>query len=50
MVEGGINHVRENYNFDDFSNTWVELMENVHNENGSWETRKNYSPWECIEI
>ena len=43
-------HVEENYNFDKFRNTWVELMLNVHEKHGSWDTRKNYKPWSITEI
>lgn len=50
MVSGGLKHVKENYSFESFENQWVELMQKLHEENGSWETRKNYKSWECIEI
>ena len=46
----GAAHVDKNYNFDDFKNKWIELMDKVVKERGSWETRKNYSPWEIKEI
>ena len=46
----GADHVDKNYNFDDFKNKWIELMDKVVKERGSWETRKNYSPWEIKEI
>ena len=36
----GRKHVEENYNFDNFRSTWVEYMLNVHETEGSWETRK----------
>jgi len=38
----GQEHVRANYNFENFNNQWVELMTDVHENHGSWETRKNY--------
>ena len=46
----GAAHVDKNYNFDDFKSKWIELMDKVVKERGSWETRKNYSPWEIKEI
>ncbi len=39
----GRNHVLSNYNFENFNNKWVELMTKIHEEEGSWETRKGYS-------
>ena len=39
----GLNHTRKNYNFNTFKEKWVELMLDVHEKNGSWETRKEYS-------
>ena len=40
MSAAGINHVKENYNFEDYENNWVELIDTCIEENGSWETRK----------
>lgn len=39
----GQQHVNKNYNFTDFKKTWVDLMTNIHEKYGSWETRKNYN-------
>ena len=50
MCLGGINHVRTNYNFANFEKQWVDLMTNLHKECGSWEERRNYASWECINI
>lgn len=46
----GRKHVDKNYSFDTFNKSWVDLMLSVHERYGSWETRKNYEPWEMIEI
>ena len=46
----GMEHVRKNYNFEDFQNRWVELMDKVAEERGSWGTRKGYNVWEMKEI
>tara|TARA_R110002110_G_scaffold126866_4_gene305559 strand:- start:23873 stop:25138 length:1266 start_codon:yes stop_codon:yes gene_type:complete len=39
----GREHVIKNYNFDDFNSSWVDFMEKVHEECGSWNTRKKYN-------
>ena len=46
----GREHVLKNYNFENFNKTWVELMTNIHEKCGSWETRKGYKPWEIVEL
>ena len=38
----GREHVLKNYNFKDFKERWVSLMLEIHEEHGSWETRKKY--------
>jgi len=39
----GRQHVLDNYNFTNFTKTWVDYMVNVHEVEGSWDTRKNYN-------
>ena len=39
----GRQHVLQNYNFDNFKKQWIELMEKVINESGSWDSRQNYN-------
>ena len=39
----GRKHVEQNYNFTDFNERWVSTMLKIHEEGGSWETRKNYN-------
>ena len=46
----GAEYVRKNYNFEQFNERWINLMLKVHEEQGSWENRKNYQAWECIEL
>ena len=43
LGDNGRKHILENYNFETFNKKWVELMLDVYERNGSWETRKNYS-------
>ena len=38
----GRKHVETNYNFENFAQTWVDVMTKIHEECGSWENRKNY--------
>lgn len=46
----GRQHVMDNYNFETFNKSWVDLMTKTYEKHGSWENRKHYSPWECIEL
>ena len=43
-------HVQKNYNFKEFENTWVNFMTQIHEEAGSWGSRKNYIPWKVETI
>jgi glycosyltransferase involved in cell wall biosynthesis len=49
----GREYTLSNYNFQAFNERWVSLMEEVHEDLGSWnhpEGRKNYQGWEHIEL
>jgi Tfp pilus assembly PilM family ATPase len=50
MAQLGIEHVRKNYNFDLFRQRWIDLIDDVTERLGSWETRQGYKPWEIREI
>ena len=50
MGMGGRKHVEENYNFQTFKNTWVSFMDEIHEREGSWETRKNYKGIRFAEV
>tara|TARA_Y100000593_G_scaffold93747_1_gene189865 strand:- start:2210 stop:3475 length:1266 start_codon:yes stop_codon:yes gene_type:complete len=39
----GREHVQKNYNFENFNKQWVDLMLKIYEDEGSWDTRKNYS-------
>lgn len=43
-------HVEKNYNFKTLSNKWPMLLEEVHKEMGSWESRNGYQRWHLMEI
>ena len=43
----------KNFNFQQFNHRWVQLMEEIHEDFGSWnhvEGRKNYKGWEHAEL
>jgi len=46
----GRNHVLTNYNYKNFEEQWVDLMDNVYENCGSWEDRKNYNSWKFAEV
>ena len=50
MGKLGREHVMKNYNFDNFNQTWVDLLTKIHEEEGSWETRKYSKRWTLKEI
>ena len=46
----GRQHVKENYNFETFNKTWVDVLTTLHEEEGSWETRRVRKQWTLEEI
>jgi len=46
----GREHVLKNFNFDNFNESWVKLLLDVHEKYGSWENRKNHKNWRCEEL
>jgi glycosyltransferase involved in cell wall biosynthesis len=50
MGTNGREHVMKNYNFDTFNKRWVDLMLEVHEIEGSWETRTNYNGIRFLEV
>lgn len=46
----GHGHVLKNYNFDQFCSRWVDLIDKVVEQHGSWEERKGYKSWSLREI
>ena len=43
-------HVEKNYGFDLFNQRWVETIDNIIEQNGSWKDRKNYKSWLFKEV
>ncbi len=50
MSVQGREHVRNNYNFDTFEKRWVELMDDIMERHGSWNTRNGYERWHLMEV
>ena len=46
----GREHVVKNYSFEQFNKSWIDFMDELLEENGSWQTRKNYKAWEQIQL
>ena len=50
MVELGLNHIKNNYSFEKYETSWVKLMDEIVEKNGSWENRKNHDRWYLLEV
>ena len=50
LGKAGREHVLKNYNFDDYGKRWINLLDKIHEEHGSWGDRKKYVPWTLKEI
>ena len=50
MAAAGIKHVETHYNFKDYEDNWVKLMDKFIEKHGSYETRKNYKRWHLLEV
>ena len=50
LGRSGRDHVVKNYSFETFKETWVNLMLEIHEKEGSWETRKNYKNFRLLEV
>lgn len=50
MGQKGREHVIQNYNFENFSQEWVEFMLQVYETEGSWETRNNFTGIRFAEV
>jgi len=46
----GRKHVLKNYGFEKYQKEWDKIMSDIHEQNGSWKTRKNYKSWEHLEF
>ena len=50
LGELGRQHVIKNYNFVQFEEKWVDLVDKIYKKFGSWSTRKNYRAWRFEEV
>lgn len=45
----GLEHVKKNFNYDKFQDTWVRIFTDFHEKYGSWDNRKLYKSWQVKE-
>tara|TARA_R100000988_G_scaffold89107_1_gene52434 strand:- start:654 stop:1928 length:1275 start_codon:yes stop_codon:yes gene_type:complete len=50
LGKAGRQHVEKNYAFESYQKFWVDYLQDLHHRLGSWDSRKNYTRWETIEI
>ena len=50
MGRKGRQHVMKNYNFENFGKQWDEALTMIHEECGSWDTRRGYQRYHLKEI
>ena len=50
MQAGALSHVAANYSFEGFQRQWVDLIEDIIERHGSWETRTGYDRWHLLEV
>tara|TARA_R110002012_G_scaffold318341_1_gene536499 strand:+ start:453 stop:1724 length:1272 start_codon:yes stop_codon:yes gene_type:complete len=50
LGQKGREHVLKNYNFENFEKTWVDIITKIHEDHGSWDTRKGHESWKIMEI
>jgi len=46
----GREHVKNNYNFEQYEKGWVKIMDEIVEKHGSWETRRGYDRWHLLEV
>jgi len=50
MGAQGREHVETNYNFENFKKSWINFMDKIYKEEGSWENRKGYNGIRFVEV
>ena len=50
MSSQGRRHVLKNYNFDNFEKSWINLIDGLIEEHGSWDERKGHKRWHLLEV
>ena len=46
----GRKHLEDNFSFTKLMERWDQVLTKVHNDFGSWDTRKGYTPYEVIDL
>ena len=46
----GRDHVRNNYNFENYEKRWIELMDDIVRRHGSWDSRNDHKRWHLMEV
>ena len=46
----GRDHVKNNYSFNQFNESWVTAIDQIIEKHGSWENRKVYKRWHLMEV
>jgi glycosyltransferase involved in cell wall biosynthesis len=46
----GREHIANNYSFETYKSKWVELIDDVIERHGSWDTRNLYTRWHFMEV
>ena len=46
----GREHVMKNYSFENYQKKWKEIIDEVLEKYGTWDTRKKYKRWTLQEI
>lgn len=50
LGEAGREHVLKNYNYDEYCNKWVKIIDDACEKYGSWEDRRNYQAWSFSKV
>ena len=50
LGQKGRQHVIDNYNFENYGQRWVEIIDNAYDKYGSWGDRKNYNSWRIEKL
>ena len=50
LSEAGIQHVKDNFSFENYEKGWINMMDNFVEKHGSWENRKGYQSWKILEV
>jgi glycosyltransferase involved in cell wall biosynthesis len=46
----GMDHVKNNYSYQKFQSDWLQLIQDITDRLGSWDTRKGYKSWQIKEM